>query len=140
MIDGVDQTELLLEGDSHSHRDYVHIYQWHTLSATVKGRYKYHWVNQGAGAESGIAQAFYDLYQDPKELTPHLVPMIHFLGQFNAMKERHELFKKVYPDAPNAHGIPYTGISNARPETLEIVKRLEHEKAAMPKSIQKIMD
>ncbi|PHS39421.1 MAG: sulfatase [Sulfurovum sp.] len=140
VIDGVDQTELLLEGDSHSHRDYVHIYQGHTLAATVKGRYKYHWVNQGAGAESGIAQSFYDLYQDPKELAPHLVPLIHFLGQFNAMKERHELFKEAYPDAPNAQGIPYTGLSNARPETLEIVKRLEREKAAMPKSIQKIMD
>jgi arylsulfatase len=140
VIDGVDQTELLLEGDSHSHRDYVHIYQGHTLAATVKGRYKYHWINQGAGAASGLAQSFYDLYQDPKELTPHLVPLIHFSGQFKAMRDRHELMKKVYPDQENAHGIPYTGLSNTRPETLAIVKRLEREKAAMPKSIQKIMD
>jgi len=36
--------------------------------------------------------------------------------------------------------IPYTGLSNARPETLEIVKRLEREKAAMPKSVQKYMN
>ncbi|NOR56454.1 MAG: sulfatase-like hydrolase/transferase [Sulfurovum sp.] len=140
VIDGVDQTELLLEGDSHSHRDYVHIYQGHTLAATVKGHYKYHWVGQGAGAESGISQSFYDLYQDPKELAPHLVPLIHFSGQFHAMKERHEMMKKVYPDKDNAHGIPYTGLSNPRSETLDIVKRLEREKAAMPKSIQKIMD
>lgn len=140
VIDGIDQTELLLEGDSHSHRDYVHIYQGHTLAATVKGRYKYHWVGQGAGAESGISQSFYDLYQDPKELAPHLVPLIHFSGQFKAMKERHELFKEVYPDYSNARGIPYTGLSNARPETLEIVNRLEREKAAMPKSIQKKME
>jgi len=140
VIDGVDQTELLLEGDSHSHRDYVHIYQGHTLAATVKGRYKYHWINQGAGAASGLAQSFYDLYQDPKELTPHLVPLIHFSGQFKAMKARHELFKKAYPDARSGHGVPYTGLSNTRPETLDIVNRLKREKAAMPKSIQKIMN
>jgi arylsulfatase len=56
------------------------------------------------------------------------------------MCERHELFKKAYPDQENAHGIPYTGLSNARPETLEIVKRLKREKAAMPKSVQKYMN
>ena len=50
------------------------------------------------------------------------------------------MFKKAYPDQENAHGIPYTGLSNARPETLEIVKRLEREKAAMPKSVQKYMN
>jgi arylsulfatase len=140
VIDGIDQTELLLKGDGHSHRDYVHIYQGHTLAATVKGRYKKHWINQGHGAASGISQSFYDLYQDPKELNPQLVPLIHFLGQFNAMRERHELMKKAYPDMSNAHGIPYTGLSNARPETLEITKRLEREKAAMPASVRKYMN
>lgn len=140
VIDGIDQTELLLKGDTHGHRDYVHIYQGHTLAATVKGRYKRHWLGQGDGAATGLSPAFYDLYQDPHELNPQLVPMIHFQGQFTAMRERHELMKKVYPDQENAHGIPYTGLSNARPETLEIVKRLKREKAAMPKSIQKIMD
>ena len=66
--------------------------------------------------------------------------MIHFLGQFKAMKERHELFKEVYPDQNNAKGIPYTGLSNPRPETLEIEKRLKREKEAMPSSIRKHMD
>lgn len=139
VIDGIDQTELLLEGDSHSRRDYVHIYQGHTLAATVKGRYKRHWIGLDEGAASGISQSYYDLYQDPHELNPQLVPMIHFQGQFTAMRERHEMFKKEYPDAENAHGIPYTGLSNARPETLEIVKRLKREKAAMPSSVQKYM-
>ena len=139
VIDGIDQTELLLEGDTHGHRDYVHIYQGHTLAATVKGRYKRHWLGQSAGAASGLSPAYYDLYQDPHETNPQLVPMIHFQGQFTAMRERHELMKKAYPDKENAHGIPYTGLSNARPETLEIVKRLEREKAAMPSSVRKYM-
>jgi len=140
IIDGIDQTELLLEGDTHSHRDYVHIYQGHTLAATVKGRYKRHWIGQSDGAASGLSAAYYDLYQDPHENNPLLVPMLHFQGQFTAMRERHEMFKKAYPDKPNAHGIPYTGLSNARPETLEIEKRLKREKEAMPGSVRKYMD
>ena len=140
IIDGIDQTELLLEGDTHGHRDYVHIYTGNTLAATVKGRYKRHWIGLSAGASSGISPSYYDLYQDPHEKNPQMIPMIHFQGQFTAMRERHELMKKAYPDQENAHGIPYTGLSNARPETLEIVKRLEREKAAMPKSVQKYMN
>ena len=140
VIDGIDQTELLLEGDTHSHRDWVHIYQGHTLAATVKGRYKRHWIGLSAGAASGISPDYYDLYQDPHEHNPQMIPMIHFQGQFTAMRERHEMFKKKYPDADNAHGIPYTGLSNARPETLDIAKRLEREKAAMPASVREYME
>ena len=140
VIDGIDQTELLLEGDTHSHRDWVHIYQGHTLAATVKGRYKRHWIGLSAGAASGISPDYYDLYQDPHEHNPQMIPMIHFQGQFTAMRERHEMFKKKYPDADNAHGIPYTGLSNARPETLDIEKRLEREKAAMPASVREYME
>jgi arylsulfatase len=139
VIDGIDQTELLLEGDTHSHRDYVHIYQGHTLAATVKGRYKRHWLGLSEGAASGISPSYYDLYQDPHEHNPQMIPMIHFQGQFTAMRERHELFKEAYPDSENAHGIPYTGLSNARPETVEITNRLKREKAAMPSSVRKLM-
>jgi len=139
IIDGIDQTELLLEGDTHSRRDYVHIYAGHTLGATVKGRYKRHWIGAGDVAASGMPVAYYDLYQDPHEKNPHLIPMIHFQGQFTAMRERHELFKKAYPDKPNAHGIPYAGLSNARSETLEVAKRLKREKAVMPRKVRKYM-
>ncbi|RLE18618.1 MAG: sulfatase, partial [Acidobacteria bacterium] len=70
IIDGIDQTELLLEGDTHGHRDYVHIYTGNTLAATVKGRYKRHWVGLSSGATSGLSPAYYDLYQDPHEKNP----------------------------------------------------------------------
>ncbi len=139
VIDGIDQTELLLAGDSHGRRDYVHIYQGNTLAATIKGRYKRHWLGLPDGAASGISPAYYDLYQDPRERNPQMLPMIHFQGQFTAMRERHEAFKKKYPDRENARGIPYTGLSNARPETLEIKKRLEREKAAMPSGVRQYM-
>lgn len=47
VVDGIDQTALLLNGDTHSRRDYVIIYTGHALGATVKGRYKRHWLGGG---------------------------------------------------------------------------------------------
>jgi hypothetical protein len=44
IVDGLDQTALLLKGDTFSRRDYVFIYAGHELGATVKGRYKRHWT------------------------------------------------------------------------------------------------
>ena len=42
IIDGVDQTSLLFNGDTHSRRDYVNIYTGDILAAQVKGRFKRH--------------------------------------------------------------------------------------------------
>ncbi len=120
VIDGLDQTALLLNGDTHSRRDYVFIYAGHSLGATVKGRYKRHWIGGGEVAASGMPEAYYDLYTDTREDNPMLIPLIHTQGQFNRMRARHELMKKKYPDKNKAHGIPYTGLTNARPETKAI--------------------
>ena len=124
VVDGVDQTALLLNGDTHSRRDYVHIYAGHQLGATVKGRYKRHWIGAGEAAASGMAEAFYDLYHDPREQNALLTPLIHTDGQFNRMRMRHELMKKTYPDMMNGRDIPLTGLSNARPETLAIGEKV----------------
>ena len=132
VVDGLDQTALLLNGDGKGRRDYVFIYAGHELGATVKGRYKRHWIGAGDVAASGMPEAYYDLYQDPHEKNPQLVPLIHTQGQFNRMRARHELFKKKYPDVPNAHGIPYTGLTNARPETVEIGERVRRLIKQMP--------
>ncbi len=139
VIDGIDQTSLLMNGDSFSRRDYVHIYQGHTLAATVKGRYKQHWISSDPGAKSGIGASFYDLYQDPAEKSPHLVPLIHTLGQFNTMRTRHELMKNQYPDKPNAKGIPLTGLSNARPETKAIAEMVRNNLKGLPFSVQQYL-
>jgi arylsulfatase len=48
---------------------------------------------------------------------------------FYAMKARHDLMKTKYPDKPQAHGEPFTGLANARPETRALAdqpKALEH--------------
>ena len=38
------------------------------------------------------------------------------------MRERHLLWKETHPDTPTVHGPAYTGIANARPETIEALK------------------
>lgn len=132
VVDGIDQTALLLNGDTRSRRDYVFIYAGHNLGATVKGRYKRHWLGGGEVAASGMPEAYYDLYVDTREDNPMLVPLIHTQGQFNRMRARHELMKKKYPDKKKAYGIPYTGLSNARPETKAIADQLKRNIENLP--------
>jgi len=140
VVDGLDQTAVLLKGDTHGRRDYVFIYAGHELGATVKGRYKRHWIGAGDVAAVGTPEAYYDLMQDPREENPHLVPLIHTQGQFNRMRVRHELMKKKYPDVSNARGIPLTGLSNARPETLAIKEQVERNLKALPFDIEDVIE
>ena len=140
IVDGLDQTSLLINGDTHSRRDYVFIYAGHELGATVKGRYKRHWIGAGEVAASGMPEAYYDLYMDPREENPQLTPMIHTQGQWNRMRARHELMKKKYPDVENAKGIPYTGLSNARPETKAIGERVERLIDQLPFDADEYLD
>ncbi len=117
VIDGLDQTALLLEGDTQGRRDYAFIYAGPRLGATVKGNYKRHWISPDpVGEASGIPAAFYFLPADPREVTPMLVNLIHLKSPFNRMRLRHELWKKKYPDAHEVYGVPWTGIENATPE------------------------
>ena len=69
-----------------------------------------------------------------------LVPLLHTQGQFTQMRVRHELMKKKYPDKPNARGIPYTGLSNARPETKAIGERLKKYLENMPFNLKEYLD
>ena len=114
IIDGIDQTALFLNGDTFGRRDYVFIYTGNVLAATVKGRYKRHWV----GEKPGLTGApFYDLYTDPREENGKLVPMLSASGMFNLMKARHQLWMQKYPNTPEARGFPFTGLENPRPAT-----------------------
>ena len=116
IIDGVDQTALLLNGDGHSRRDYVHIYTGPILAATVKGRYKKHW----AGAKPGLSgPEFYDLFTDPREASGQLLPMFPAKSMFNMMKMRHLLWKEQYPDKSQNRDLPFQNIENPRPEVQE---------------------
>jgi arylsulfatase len=123
VIDGVDQTSLLFNGDTHSRRDYVFIYAGPKLGATVKGNYKRHWISPDpVGEASGIPAAFYFLPADPREKTPMLTNLIHLKSPFNRMRLRHQLWKKKYPDSQEVRGIPWTGLENATPEIRALAK------------------
>ena len=123
VIDGIDQTALLLNGDTHSRRDHVFIYAGPRLGATVKGNYKRHWISPDpVGEASGIPAAFYFLPADSREKTPMMLNLIHLKSPFNRMRLRHELWKKKYPDAKEVRGIPWTGIENAPPEVQDLAK------------------
>lgn len=119
IIDGIDQTSLLLNGDTYSRRDYVHIYTGKRLAATVKAQYKQDWTRTIPGM---VNTTFYDLQNDIREKEPLMVPLLHFNASFVRMQERHEALKKKYPDQDQAHGPAFTGISNARPETKNLEK------------------
>jgi len=114
IIDGIDQTALFLKGDTFGRRDYVFIYTGNVLAATVKGRYKRHWVGEQPGLSGA---AFFDLYTDPREENGKLVPMLSAKGMFSLMKARHELWMQKYPNTPEARDFPFTGLENPRPAT-----------------------
>ena len=115
VIDGVDQTSLFLNGDTHSRRDYNFIYTGDILAAIVKGRYKRHLI----GAQPGLSgPEFYDLYNDTREANGQMLPMFPAKGMFSIMKTRHLMWKKAYPDKGQNRDFPLKGIENARPETI----------------------
>jgi len=119
VVDGIDQTSLLLNGDTYSRRDYVHIYTGLQLKATVKAQYKQDWTRTIPGM---VSDSYFDLQNDIREKEPLEVPLLHFNAAFVRMKERHLKLKEKYPDKPQAKGPALTGISNARPETKNLAK------------------
>lgn len=126
IIDGVDQTALLLEGDGQSRRDYVFIYTGDQLAATVKGRYKRDWRN----AVPGLSGAeFYDLYNDPREVYPMMLQLFPAKTMFSIMKTRHLMMKAAYPDKGQNRDFPFKNVVNARPDTVKASKpRLDPSK------------
>ena len=113
IIDGVDQTSLLMNGDTHSRRDYVTIYTGPILAALVKGRYKRHLI----GAQPGLSgPEFYDLYNDPREVSGQMLPMFPAKGMFNQMKLRHQTWAARYPNQGQNRDLPFRNVENARPE------------------------
>jgi len=107
VIDGIDQTALLLNGDKHGRRDHVFVYQGPQLSAIVKQSYKRHF----AGSAPGLAgKGFFDLIKDPREEHPLQAEFLWAWPSFDDMLERHTAQIKEYPNTPVARGTPYTGL------------------------------
>jgi len=115
IIDGVDQSALMLEGETHGRRDTVLIYSVGSLKAVVKEQYK---LNVPGAGESAIVANFYDLFRDTREEWPVSTEIGAWGGhEFVRIIRRHMQRKQKYPDEGPAMGIPYDGIENLRSET-----------------------
>jgi arylsulfatase len=122
IVDGVDQTSLLVSGDTHGRRDYIHMYEGPNYKATIKQQFKVHWPGPG---EPSFKLPVYDLYRDPREERPLKVQGMWSVAYFGEMKARHMAFKKRFPDRTEEEisGVPYEGIEDLRPETIELRER-----------------
>ncbi len=119
IIDGIDQTALLLSGDTHGRRDYYFVYTGPILAASIKQQYKRVWVGDRPGL---VGNAFYDLYRDHKEKYPQMAQFLWAWSPFDKMRGRHEELMEKFPNRPVTHGTPFSGISNLRPESKEAQK------------------
>jgi hypothetical protein len=121
LIDGVDQSGMLLLGETHGRRDYVHIYEGTQLKSVVKNKYKMHLPPPGGNP---IAAPIFDLYRDPREDRPEdsILYGPWAGGQFANMIKRHMMTKRKYPDRPETKAPPYEDIENLRPETEQMLQ------------------
>jgi len=121
LIDGIDQTALMLEGETHGRRDYVFLYNINKLEAVIKEQYKL--AIPGGNIQNAILADFYDLFRDTREEKPVSTEIGAWGGaKFVRMVMRHMKRKAKYPDEGPATGMPYDGIDNLRPESKAAVQ------------------
>ncbi len=121
VIDGIDQTSLLLNGDGYSRRDYLHIYTGDVLAASMKQQVKRTWVGQKPGL---MGSEFTDMNKDTREEHPKMAPYLWACAAFDHMRERHEALIRKYPNRMPTHGVPYEGIENLPEAARALAKRL----------------
>jgi arylsulfatase len=121
IIDGIDQTALMLNGDGHGRRDYVFLYNINALEAVIKDQFKL--AIPGGKIENAIVADFYDLFRDTREEWPVSTEIGAWGGaKFVRMVQRHMARKEKYPSEGPATGMPYEGIENLRPESKAAVQ------------------
>ena len=120
VIDGVDQSALMLMGETHGRRDYVFNYSGNSLKSVVKEQYK---LNLPKAGENPILAKFYDLFRDTREEWYVSTEVGAWGGaEFVRIIERHKKRMQRFPDEKPAFGRPYDGIENLRPETVAAVE------------------
>ncbi|NCF20449.1 MAG: sulfatase-like hydrolase/transferase [Haliea sp.] len=118
VIDGLDQTALWLNGEAHGRRDYAFLYNINTLEAVVKEQFKL--TIPGGKMENAVLAKFYHLFRDTREEWPLSTEIGAWSSaKMVAMIQRHMARMQKYPRTGPGTGIPYKGIDNLRPETVE---------------------
>jgi len=116
VIDGIDQTAMLLEGESNGRRDYVYVYEGAVMRSVVKPEFKMHVPAPGV---PGAAAPVFNLLRDPREEHPQIGNALWSGASFQDMIKRHKLTIEKHPHLPLGKGVPYGGIENLRPESIE---------------------
>lgn len=119
VIDGIDQTALLLEGEGNGRRDYVYVYEGPLMRSVVKQEFKMHVPAPGV---PGAAAPVFNLLRDPREEHPQIGNALWSGASFQDMIKRHMLTINKYPHLPLGKGVPYGGIENLRPESIETLE------------------
>jgi arylsulfatase len=114
VIDGIDQTALLLEGEGNSRRDYVYVYEGPVLRSVVKQEFKMHLPAPG---QPGAAAPVFNVYRDPREEHPLVGYALWSGASFQDMVKRHQITIAQHPHLALGKGVPYEGIENLRPES-----------------------
>ena len=95
VVDGVDQTCLLLLGEGHSRRDYIFHYNTEKLAAVRKDQIK---LNLKPRDPSFHFYEVYNIYHDPAERFPNEIQNGAWSGPgINKMIQEHMLLIKKYP-------------------------------------------
>jgi arylsulfatase A-like enzyme len=129
LIDGVDQSSLVLDGEGNGRRDYVFIYSGNKLEQVVKERFK---IKVPGPGENPIGAKFYDLYRDTREEYSVSTEVGAWGGaEFVRVIQRHLKRKEMYPDEPPAFGVPYDGVENLRPESKAAVEAFLYKKKSV---------
>ena len=119
VIDGVDQTALLLKGEHHGRRDFVYIYENEVLRSVVKQELKMHLPPPGV---PGAAAPVFNVLRDPREEQAFVGFPLWSGASFQDMVKRHQITISKFPHAKLGKGRPYEGIENLRPESKETVE------------------
>jgi arylsulfatase A-like enzyme len=128
LIDGVDQSALLLMGETKGRRDHVMVYTGNKLAAVVKEHLK---LEVPPAGENPIGAKFYDLQRDTREEWSVSTEVGAWGGaEFVRVVQRHMMRKQKFPDEGPARGIPYEGITNLRPESQAAVKAFQTKQQA----------
>ncbi len=130
IYDSIDQSASLLMGDStKGRRDSLIVYSDVVPEAIIKDQLKLKVPPKG---ENPIGAEFYNLYWDTREEYPISTEVGAWGGQeFVRVLGRHLARKQKYPDVEAGTGIPYEGIENLRPETLEWVEAWKVRRASV---------